>query len=184
MKGLADVRRYDSARLKRLLAFLLFAAAALLPTSTCRSTKHTVARIITPAAVPTEVFEPAPAAPAAPAPAATFTPRPAAMRPTAAAAAVPTAPAMPSPTPTSASMPVVTAPPGERSPGVLYEQYVPTVVATTPAVTPVTAGVTTPIVTPIATRAVSPRSTRPPRTPTPAATQKSGVYYGTRKAGR
>jgi len=74
-------------------------------------------------------------------------------------------------------MPVVTAPAGERSPGVLYEQYVPTVVATTPVVTPVTAGVTTPIVTPISTRAVSPRSTRPPRTPTPAATQKPGVYY-------
>jgi hypothetical protein len=160
--------------LKRLLAFLLFAAAALLPTSTCRSTKHTVARIITPAAVPTEVFEPAPAAPA---PVATFTPRPAAMRPTAAVAAVPTAPARPSPTPTAASMPVITAPAGERSPGVLYEQHVPTVVATTPVVTPVTAGVTTPVVTPIATRAVSPRSTRPPRTPTPAATQKAGVYY-------
>jgi hypothetical protein len=158
--------------LKRLFAFALFAAAALLPTSTCRSTKRTVARIVTPAAVPTEVFVPAPAAPAA-----TFTPRPAAIPPTAAAAAVPTAPPPPSPTPTATSMPVVTAPAGEQSPGVLYEQYVPTVVAKTPVVTPVTAGVTTPVVTPISTRAVSPRSTRPPRTPTPAATQKPGVYY-------
>lgn len=163
---MAGVRRYDSGRLKRLLAFLLLAAAALLPTSTCRSTKHTVARIITPAAVPTEVFVPAPAAPAAPAPAATFTPRPVAIPPAApATAAVRAAPPRPSPTPTAASMRVVTAPAADRSPGVLYEQYVPTVVATTP------------VVTPIATRAVSPRSTRPPRTPTPAATQKPGVYY-------
>lgn len=65
-------------------------------------------------------------------------------------------------------MRVVTAPPpsGEdRAPGVLYEQYVPTV------------AVVTPVTTPISTRAVSPRSTRPPRTPTPAVTQKPGVYY-------
>ena len=164
MRGSGDVRRYDSGRLKRLLAFALLAAAALLPISTCRSTKHTVARIITPAAVPTEVFVPAPAAPA-PAPAATFTPRPAAIPPAAPVTAVPTAPPPPSPTPTAASMRVVTAPAADRSPGVLYEQYVPTVVGTTP------------VVTPIATRAVSPRSTRPPRTPTPAATQKPGVYY-------
>jgi hypothetical protein len=160
--------------LKRFLAFALLAAAALLPTSTCRSTKHTVARIITPAPVPTEVFVPVPAAPAAPAPAATSTPRPAAIPPAAPVTAavraapvtsVPTAPLPPSPTPTAASMRVVTAPAADRSPGVLYEQYVPTVVGTTP------------VVTPIATRAVSPRSTRPPRTPTPAATQRPGVYY-------
>jgi hypothetical protein len=78
---------------------------------------------------------------------------------------------MPSPTPTRAAMPVVTSAPEsreEKSPGVLYEQYVPTVAAVTPV---------TPAVTPVATRAVTPRSTRPPRTPTPAATQKPGVYY-------
>jgi hypothetical protein len=72
-------------------------------------------------------------------------------------------------------MPVVTARPGaevERSPGVLYEQYVPTVVAVTPVPRDVT-----PEVTPIATRAVSPRSTRVPRTPTPGPTMKPGVYY-------
>lgn len=65
-------------------------------------------------------------------------------------------------------MRVVTAPPApgeDRTPGVLYEQYVPTVV------------VVTPVTSPISTRAVPPRSTRPPRTPTPAATQKPGVYY-------
>ena len=76
-------------------------------------------------------------------------------------------------------MRVVTAPAGppeDRSPGVLYEQYVPTVVASTPVVTPV-ATAATPVVTPISTRAVSPRSTRPARTPTSAATQKPGVYY-------
>lgn len=130
----------------------MFATAALLPLSTCRSTKHTVARIVTPAAVPTEAFVPAEPAPAAPR--ATAVPR--------------TAPPVPSPTPTAASMRVVTAPAGppeDRSPGVLYEQYVPTAVATTP------------IVTPISTRAVSPRSTRPARTPTAATTQKAGVYY-------
>jgi hypothetical protein len=72
-------------------------------------------------------------------------------------------------------MPVVTARPGaevERSPGVLYEQYVPTVVA----VTPVTPEIT-PEVPPIATRTASPRSTRPPRTSTPAPTQRPGAYY-------
>ena len=66
-------------------------------------------------------------------------------------------------------MPVVTARPGaEPSPGVLYEQYVPTVVAVTPV---------TPEAPPIATRTASPRSTRPPRTPTPAPTQRPGAYY-------
>jgi hypothetical protein len=146
--------------LKRLLAVALFAAAALLPLSTCRSTKHTVARMVTPAAVPTEVFVPAPAAPAASRPTVTRAAR---------STAVPaTAPPAPSRTPTIGAMRVVTpqaGAPEERSPGVLYEQYVPTVVAVTP------------IVTPISTRAVSPRSTRPARTPTSAATQKPGVYY-------
>lgn len=70
-------------------------------------------------------------------------------------------------------MPVVTArPEAEPSPGVLYEQYVPTVVAVTPVAPDVT-----PEVTPISTRAVSPRSTRPPRTATPAPTQRPGAYY-------
>jgi hypothetical protein len=67
-------------------------------------------------------------------------------------------------------MPVVTAPPGpagERSPGVLYEQYVPTIAVTR---VPTEA-------TPVVTRAITPRSTRPPRTATPAPTQKPGVYY-------
>jgi hypothetical protein len=65
-------------------------------------------------------------------------------------------------------MKVVTAAPSsgeDKAPGVLYEQYVPTVV------------VVTPVTTPISTRVVPPRSTRPPRTPTPAATQRPGVYY-------
>jgi hypothetical protein len=65
-------------------------------------------------------------------------------------------------------MPVVTAPSGsagERAPGVLYEQYVPTVVAVTPSVSPA------------ATRPPTPRSRREPRTPTPAPTQKPGAYY-------
>jgi len=68
-------------------------------------------------------------------------------------------------------MPVVTSPAGsgqERSPGVLYEQMVPTVVAATPV---------PPTATPVETRPPTPRSTRVPRTPTPAATQKPGVYY-------
>jgi hypothetical protein len=160
--------------LKRLLGFALIAGAAVLLLPTCRSTRHTVARIATPVPVPTEVFipaEPAPTStpviqgaapvvpPGAPAPAVTAVRR--------------TAPPMPSPTPTTTPMPVVTArPEAEPSPGVLYEQYVPTVVAVTPAATEVT-----PEVTPIATRAVTARSTRPPRTPTPAPTQRPGAYY-------
>jgi hypothetical protein len=143
--------------LKRLFGFALLAATAVLLLPTCRTTRHTVARVVTPAAVPTEIFVPAEPAPAAPAGVATAIPA--------------TAPPMPSPTPTASAMPVVTSPPGareERSPGVLYEQYVPTVVAVTPV---------TPVVTPIATRVATPRSTRPPRTATPAATQKPGVYY-------
>jgi hypothetical protein len=76
---------------------------------------------------------------------------------------------MPSPTPTVGVMRVVTpeSPRPERSPGVLYEQYVPTVVAVTPRVPPITP----PAVSP------PPRSTIPRRTPTPQATQKPGVYY-------
>jgi hypothetical protein len=168
--------------LKRLLGFALIAGAAVLLLPTCRSTRHTVARIATPVPVPTEVFIPAePAAMSTPVVRAAATPTPvvpaaapvvppgapAAPRVTAVA---PTAPPMPSPTPTSTPMPVVTArPEAEPSPGVLYEQPVPTVVAVTPEVTPE--------VTPIATRAVTARSTRPPRTPTPAPTQRPGAYY-------
>lgn len=140
--------------MKRLLGFAFLAGAAVLALPTCRSTRHTVARIVTPAPAPTEVFIPAEPAPTVPAVA-----RPAAAR---------TAAPIPSPTPTVAAMRVVTAPPAsgqDRAPGVLYEQYVPTVVAVTP------------VTTPIATRAVSPRSTRPPRTPTRAVTQRPGVYY-------
>ncbi|HEU5250542.1 MAG TPA: hypothetical protein VFW15_11200 [Thermoanaerobaculia bacterium] len=144
--------------MRRLLVFASVVGAALLILPNCRTTKHTVARIVTPVPAPTEVF--VPAAPAPP----TSTP----VRPPAAPAAR-TAVPMPSPTPTVAVMRVVTpeSPRPERSPGVLYEQYVPTVVAVTPSVTPVT----TPAFSP------SPRSTRPRRTPTPAATQKPGVYY-------
>lgn len=139
---------------KRILAIAAFAALAL-PLPTCRSTRHTIARIATPAPSPTEVFvlaEPLPTSPESARPV-TAAPR--------------TAPPTASPTPTVTAMPVVTAPPPreERTPGVLYEQYVPTVVAATPSVSP------------LATRAASPRSTRPPRTPTPVATLKPGVYY-------
>jgi hypothetical protein len=142
--------------LKRLLGFALFAGAAVLILPTCRSTRHTVARIVTPAPAPTEAFVPTEPAPTAPP----------LTRP--ATAAGRTAAPIPSPTPTATSMPVVTAQPPsvqDRAPGVLYEQYVPTVV------------VVTPVTTPISTRAISPRSTRPPRNPTPAATQKPGAYY-------
>lgn len=69
-------------------------------------------------------------------------------------------------------MPVVTArPEAEPSPGVLYEQYVPTVVAVTPVAPDVAPAV------PTVTRTASPRSTRPPRTITPAPTQRPGAYY-------
>lgn len=141
--------------MKRFLGFALFAGAAVLILPTCRTTRHTVARIVTPVAAPTEVFVPAEPAPTSPP-----VTRPATV---AARTAAPAA----SPTPTIAPMRVVTAPPAasqDRAPGVLYEQYVPTVVVT-------------PVTTPISTRAATPRSTRPPRTPTPAATQKPGVYY-------
>jgi hypothetical protein len=137
---------------KRILAIAAFAALALL-LPTCRSTRHTVARIVTPPPRPTEVFVPAESLPTSPESARPATPVPR------------TAPPIASPTPTA--MPVVTAPPSreDRTPGLLYEQYVPTVVAATPSVSP------------LATRAASPRSTRPPRTPTPVATLKPGVYY-------
>ena len=125
----------------------LAAAGAVLATfPTCSSTKHTVARIVTPAARPTEVFVPAPVEP--PPPPATRAPQP--------------MPSTPIPTPTVVSMPVVTTPaaPADRSPGVLYEQMVPTAVPVTPVPTP--------------------RSTRIPRptpTPRPGAAPKSGTYY-------
>lgn len=146
--------------MKRLLVFALFAGAAVLILPTCRSTRHTVARIVTPAPAPTEAFIPVEPAPTAP--------------PVARPATAPrTAAPIPSPTPTAASMPVVTAQPAsgqDRAPGVLYEQYVPTVVAVTPGTTPISTRAVT-------GRAVTPRSTRPPWTPTPEVTQKPGVYY-------
>lgn len=126
-------------------------AFALLLLPTCRSMDHTVARVVTRTPGPAEVFVPQQAAPPA----------------------VPTStppPAMPPPTvtPTVVGMPVVTAPPAsERSPGVLYEQMVPTVVAVTPR--PAEGGPPT--------RTASPRSTRVARTATPAVTQRPGVYY-------
>jgi hypothetical protein len=83
-----------------------FFAALVLAIAACRSTEHTVARIVTPTPGPF-VIEVVP------------TPEPATPRPTAAPAAP-----QPTPTPTVVSMPVVTAAPGppvDRSPGVLYE---------------------------------------------------------------
>jgi hypothetical protein len=161
--------------LKRLFGFALIAGAAVLLLPTCRSTRHTVARIATPVPVPTEVFIPAEPAPTSTPviPAAAPVVPPGAPAAPAVTAVRRTAPPMPSPTPTTTPMPVVTArPEAEPSPGVLYEQPVPTVVAVTPEATEVT-----PEVTPIATRAVTARSTRPPRTPTPAPTQRPGAYY-------
>jgi len=125
---------------------ILFAGLLLLPT--CRTTRHTVARIVTPPPTPTEVFVPPPAA----APAAVRAPSP------------PASPAA-TPTPTIAPMRVVSAPPSsryDRSPGVLYEELVPTVSAVTPASTAA------------ATRAPSPR---PTRTATAAPGQRPGAYY-------
>jgi hypothetical protein len=111
--------------------------------------EHTVARVVTPTPGPVEVFVPPPAEPPA--------------------TSTPVLP-VPTPTPTVVAMPVVTAlaPGNERSPGVLYEQYVPTVAAIT--ATPGAAGAAP-------TRTASPRSTRPRLTPTPAATRRPGVYY-------
>jgi len=124
------------------LAVFAVAALSLLLFSTCRSTKHTVARIVGPAPRPTEPYLP-------PDPTMPATPR-------AATSAL-------SPTPTVVGMPVVTTPPAsksERSPGVLYEELVPTAA-------PVTA-----VATPRSTRAP-----RPTRTPTSAAPRKPGTYY-------
>jgi hypothetical protein len=126
---------------------LAAAGAALATFPTCRSTRHTVARIVTPAARPTEAFVPAPPIEPPPPPA-TRAPQ--------------VSPSTASPTPTVAAMPVVTTPaaPSERSPGVLYEQLVPTATAVTP------------LPTPMATRVP-----RPTRTPTAGAAQKPGTYY-------
>jgi hypothetical protein len=127
---------------------LAAAGAALATFSTCTSTKHTVARIVTPAARPAEVFVPAPVQPSPP---------PAARAPQASPSNQ-----SPPPTPTVAAMRVVTTPaaPADRSPGILYEQLVPTAVPVTPVATP--------------------RSTRVPRptqTPKAGAAAKPGTYY-------
>jgi hypothetical protein len=143
---------------------LAAAGAALATFPTCRSTKHTVARIVTPAARPAEVFVPAPSEP--PPPPATHVPQ--------------ASPPTPPPSPTVVSMPVVTTPsaPADRSPGVLYEQLVPTAVAVTPIPTAVAA---TPIPTAVAATPIpTPRSTRIPRptqTPKAGAAPKPGTYY-------
>lgn len=133
-------------RVPVLVLAALGAAVLLLPT--CRSTEHTVARIVTPTPGPAELEPP---------------PEPVAPRATAAPAA-PQA----TPTPTPASMPVVTAQPGsrsDRSPGVLYEELVPTARVVTPLPTrTVTRGVT-----PLPTRTPT-RTTRPPAGP-------GGAYY-------
>jgi len=164
-------------RSRRWSSILALAAAGVVLATfpTCRSTKHTVARIVTPAARPAEVFVPAPVEP--PPPPATRVPP-----------ASPSAPP-PSPTPTVAPMRVVTTPsaPADRSPGVLYEQLVPTAVAVTPIptavpVTPIpTAVVATPIPTTVAvTPTQTPRSRRdqrPTQTPRAGAAPKPGTYY-------
>jgi hypothetical protein len=77
-------------------------------------------------------------------------------------------------------MRVVTTPsaPADRSPGVLYEQLVPTAVAVTPIPTAVVA---TPIPTTVAvTPTQTPRSRRdqrPTQTPRAGAAPKPGTYY-------
>jgi hypothetical protein len=134
-----------SRSMRRLPGLAVFAGVALslLLLPTCRSTKHTVARIVAPAARPTEPYFP-------PEPTVPPTPR------------APTSMALP-PTPTVVAMPVVTTPPAsksERSPGVLYEELVPTAAPATPVATP-----------------MSTREPRPTRTPTSAAPRKPGTYY-------
>ena len=179
---------------------LAAAGAALATFPTCRSTKHTVARIVEPAARPTEVFVPAPVEP--PPPPATRAPRastpipppppPVTRAPQASTPIPPPSPRAtrvpqastpippPSPTPTVAAMEVVTTPaaPVDRSPGVLYEQMVPTAVAVTPIPT---AGPVTPIPTAVAvTPTQTPRSRREPQptqTPRAGAAPKPGTYY-------
>lgn len=169
-----------SRRWSSLLA-LAAAGAALATFPTCSSTKHTVARIVTPAARPAEVFVPEPSAPAPPPVAATRAPQAAPQ----VSSARPSP--RPSPTPTVVSMPVVTAPaaPAEQSPGVLYEQMVPTAVPANPM--PATAIPPTPFrptptiaAPPTETRVPTPRSRREVRdtpTPKPGSAQKPGTYY-------
>lgn len=145
-------------RVPVLVLVALGAVVLFLPT--CRSTEHTVARIVTPTPGPIEVEAP----PAAELP----TPR------VTAAPAVPPA----TRTPTPASMPVVTAQPGsrsDRSPGVLYEELVPTARAVTPLPTRTVTPSVTPLPTRTATRAMTPLPTRTPiRTVTPLPTRTPG----------
>src|SRR6476619_7197886 len=163
---------------------ILLLAAAVAVLATCSGTKHTVARIVTPAARPTEVFVPVPTdVPAPPPPPPTRAPQ----------VVSPVAP----PSPTRAPMRVVTAPaaPAEQSPGVLYEKMVPTAVPVTPmqptavpaAPLRATAIPPTPFrptptepPPPTETRVPTPRSTREPRptaTPKPGRAPKAGTYY-------
>ena len=167
-----------SRRWSSLLA-LTAAGAALATFPTCSGTKHTVARIVTPAARPAEVFVPEPSAPPRPAPAATRAPQ----------AAPQVSPARPSPppSPTPAPMRVVKTPvaPAEQSPGVLYEKMVPTAVPATPmspTAIPPTPFRPTPTIAapPTETRVPTPRSRREVRdtpTPKPGSAPKPGVYY-------
>jgi hypothetical protein len=163
-------------RSRRWSSILLPAAAlaVLLTFPMCSGTKHTVARIVTPAARPTEVFVPVPAdVPPPPPPPATRAPQ----------AVSPVAPTSPTPAP----MRVVTAPaaPAEQSPGVLYEKMVPTAVPVTPmrpTAIPATPFRPTPTepAPPTETRVPTPRSTREPRptaTPKPGRAPKPGTYY-------
>ncbi|HEV8232448.1 MAG TPA: hypothetical protein VGQ75_08870 [Thermoanaerobaculia bacterium] len=135
----------DRKRWKTILGVASVTGVTIFLLPTCRATRHTVARIVTPVPNPTEVFIPSEPAP------------------TAAAATSGARIAPPTPTPTIAAMRVVTsAPPPryERSPGVLYEELVPTVVAVTSTASP-----------------VATRAPRPTRTPTPGPSRKPGVYY-------
>jgi hypothetical protein len=158
--------------MKRASVLLLLGAAAIVVLPTCRSTEHTVARIVAPTPGPIEAEPP------------TTTAEPAAPRATAAPAVPPA-----TRTPTPASMPVVTVEPGsrsDRSPGVLYEELVPTARAFTPQPTRTATRAITPLPTRTPTRAVTPLPTRtatravtplPTRTPGRSPAGPGGAYY-------
>jgi len=149
--------------MRRASVLLALGAAAIALLPTCRSTEHTVARIVTPTPGPVEAEPPPPPEPTAP-------------RVTAARAltqAMPTA----TRTPTPASMPVVRAQPGtrsDRSPGVLYEELVPTARAVTPLPTRTATRAFTALPTRTATRAFTPL---PTRTPGRSPAGPGGAYY-------
>ncbi len=152
---------------QRQVPVLVLAAlgSVLLLLPTCRSTEHTVARIVVPTPGAVEVEAPPPVEPAAPR-----------------ATAAPIAPAVPQATrtPSPVSMPVVTAPPGsrsDRSPGVLYEELVPTARAITPLPTRTAARVVTALPIQTAIQTVTPLPTRTPTRTTRPAAGPGGAYY-------